>query len=61
VEAVSPDFIFFVKFLRERIKISVLRHCLMKSSVKHENLRRIGHGFAAAFDTHQMRARMERG
>ena len=54
VEAVAAYAVFLVKFVRQRIHISVLRHCLVESRIEYSDLRYIGENLFYGIDTFEV-------
>ena len=42
MEAITANAIFLIQLIRNRIHVSIVRHCLMESRVKHTDLRNVG-------------------
>ena len=54
MEAIAPDFVFLIIFIREAVQIGLLRHGLMKGRIKDRHHRHARHDLHAGTDTDQV-------
>lgn len=54
VEAVTAYAVFLVKFVRQRVHVGVLRHCLVESRIEYSDLRYIGEDLFYGIDTFEV-------